>query len=145
MNLKVAAVESDLTDREVCNLLVASNNGKMVPVPNNMTNHFQPLDLTVNRICKAFLRKQTQEWFFSEVQTQIQNGVKPENVKVDLRISVLKPLQAKWVTSFYDKIQSRQDIVKKKPGKEQVSRKSLWTSQSKILLKIRFIDYYFCF
>ena len=39
--------------------------------------------------------------------------MKPENVKVDLRISVLKPLQAKWVTSFYDKMQSRQDIVKK--------------------------------
>ena len=64
--------------------------------------------------------------------------MKPENVEVDLGISVLKSLQAKWVTSFYDKMQSRQDIVKKKPGKEQVSRKSLWTTQSKILLKIRF-------
>ena len=77
-----------------------------------MTNHFQPLDLTVNRTCKAFLWKQTQEWFSSEVQIQIQNGVKPENVKVNLRISVLTPMQAKRVTSFYDKMQSQQDLLK---------------------------------
>ena len=80
----------------------------------------------------------TQEWFSSEMQTHIQNGVKPGNVKVDLRISVLKPLHAKWVTILYDKMQSRQDIVKKKAGKGRLLRKLLWTSQNKILMKIRF-------
>ena len=32
---------------------IAELHGKMVPVPNNMTHVFQPLDLTVNRSCKA--------------------------------------------------------------------------------------------
>ena len=32
----------------------------MVPVPHNMTNYFQPLDLTVNLSCKSFLRDQAQ-------------------------------------------------------------------------------------
>ena len=42
---------------------VRRSNGKMVPVPSNMTNEFQPLDLTVNQSCKAYLRKQTNTWF----------------------------------------------------------------------------------
>ena len=83
----------------------------MIPVPNNLTNEFQPLDLTVNRTCKAFFRKESQEWFTSQVQLQIENGVTPEEVKVDTKISILKPLHAKWVRSFYDKMQSRPDIV----------------------------------
>ena len=48
---------------------------------------------------------------FQAKLAQIQNGIKPENVKVDMKISVLKPLHAKWITSFYDKMQSRSDIV----------------------------------
>ena len=91
--------------------LVSSSNGTMVPIPNNLTNEFQPLDLTVNRTCKSYLRTQTQEWLSTQVQAQMQNGIKPENVKVDMRISVLKPLHAKWITSFYDKMQSRSDII----------------------------------
>ena len=67
----------------------------MVPIPNNLTNEFQPLDLTVNRTCKSYLQKQTEEWLSNQVEAQIQNGIKPENVKVDMRISVLKPLHAK--------------------------------------------------
>ena len=38
---------------------IAELYGKMVPVPNNMTHVFQPLDLTVNRGCKAHIRKNT--------------------------------------------------------------------------------------
>ena len=34
--------------------LIEKHHGKMVPVPHNMTNYFQPFDLTVNRSCKSF-------------------------------------------------------------------------------------------
>ena len=34
----------------------AALHGKIVPVPNNMTHIFQPLDLTVNRRCKEHIR-----------------------------------------------------------------------------------------
>ena len=33
---------------------ITENHGKIVPLPNNMTSYFQPLDLTVNRSCKHF-------------------------------------------------------------------------------------------
>ena len=39
---------------------MADFNGKMMPVPSNMTNHFKTLDLTVNRSGKTYLRKSLQ-------------------------------------------------------------------------------------
>ena len=85
----------------------------MAPVPNNMTHIYQPLDLAVNRRCKAFLCKESQNWFEGQVQQQVQNGCEAEQVKVDLRISILKPVQAKWLTSFYGRMQNRPDIAVK--------------------------------
>ena len=92
--------------------LITKYHGKMVPVPHNMTNHFQPLDLTVNRSCKSFLRNKAQEWYAEQVQSQVRNGIAPTNVSVDIRISVLKPLHAKWVTQFYDYIRNENYIIK---------------------------------
>ena len=39
---------------------------------------------------QGFFRKESQEWFTSQVQLQIENGVTPEEVKVDTKISILK-------------------------------------------------------
>ena len=82
--------------------LVSDNHGKMIPVPNNMTQKFQPLDLTVNRSCKAFVQKESQTWYANQVQAQITNGVEPEKVAIGLKISTLKPQHCHWVTRFYD-------------------------------------------
>ena len=84
---------------------------RMVPVPNNMTSYLEPLDLTVNRSCKAFLQNQAQKWYSEQVQAQIVNGIEADKVSVDLRISVLKPLHAKWVTQFYDYMQVNKEII----------------------------------
>ena len=92
---------------------IAELHGKMVPVPNNMTHVLQPLDLTVNRSCKAHIRKSTHQWATNEVQKQLESGKQPENVKVDTKLSIVKPLHAKWVTSFYDSMQTNKSIVTK--------------------------------
>ena len=80
--------------------LMEKYHGKMVPVPHNMTNYFQPLDLNVNRSCKSFLHDKTQTWYAEQVQVQISKGIAPESVSVDLKISILKPLHTKWVTQY---------------------------------------------
>ena len=66
----------------------------MVPVPHNMKNCFQPLDLTVTRLCKSFLRDKTQIWHIEQVQAQISKRIAPESVSVDLKISILKPIHS---------------------------------------------------
>ena len=85
----------------------------MVPVPNNMPHVCQPLDLTVNRSCKAHIRKSTHQWVTNEVQKHLESDKQPENVKVDTKLSIVKPLHAKWVTSFYDSMQTNKSIVTK--------------------------------
>ena len=35
-----------------------------------------------------------------------------QKVSVDLKISILKPIHAKWVTQYYDHIRTDEDIVK---------------------------------
>ena len=44
---------------------VLQSRGKMIAVPNNWTNYFQPLDISVNKLCKDFLRNEAQTWFSS--------------------------------------------------------------------------------
>ena len=39
---------------------VKKSNSKIVPVPNNCANYFQPLDLTVNKSSKDFLLQEAQ-------------------------------------------------------------------------------------
>ena len=92
--------------------LVRESKGKMVPVPSNWTNYFQPLDLTVNKSCKDFSRQEAQSWYTNEIVEQMQQGKKPHEIKVDVRISIVKPLHAKWIVKFYDYIRSNPDLIR---------------------------------
>ena len=52
--------------------------------------------------------------------------ISPESAFVDLKISMLKPIHAKWVTQYYDHIRTDEDIVKNgitKPIKKISARK----------------------
>ena len=86
--------------------------GKMIPVPNNWTPYFQPLDISVNKPCKDFLRNEAQAWYSAQICDQIKAGKRPHEIKVGTQISVVKPLHAKWVTKFYDYIRSKPEIVR---------------------------------
>ena len=44
-------------------------------------------------------------WYSAEVQKQMESaGTSTDEIKVDLRLSVLKPLQATWLVSLYDQL-----------------------------------------
>ena len=85
--------------------------GKICAIPNNMTNIFQPLDLSVNRSCKFFLRREAQPWHSLQIEKQMKEGKKAHEINVDTRISIMKPLHAKWVVLFYDYTKNHSDIV----------------------------------
>ena len=46
------------------------------------------------------------------MQAQISKGIAPESVSVDLKLSILKPIHAKWMTQYNDHIRIDEDIVK---------------------------------
>ena len=73
-----------------------------VVVPSNCTDRLQPLDLSANKALKDQLRASFRQWYAQEVSKQLQEGKNPEDISVDMRLSVLKELQAKWLVSAYD-------------------------------------------
>ena len=78
-------------------------------------------DLTVNREAKKFMKDQFTSWFSAQIQSQLDSGVVLDDVDVDLRLSVLKPIHATWIVSMYNHLSSsegRQSIAKgwKKAG-----------------------------
>ena len=78
-------------------------------IPPNCTDRLQPLDLSINKAAKDFLRGQFREWYALQVCSQIkgETGTKP----VDLRLSIIKPLCAKWIVSMYEHIKSNLALV----------------------------------
>ena len=62
------------------------SNRKMVSVPNNWTNYFQPLDLTVNRSSKDVLRKEAQSLYSQEIVKQMEARKRSDQIKVDVRV-----------------------------------------------------------
>ena len=77
-------------------------NIECVYVPANMTHFFQPLDLTVNGCAKQRMRKQFVTYYSSAVKQQLDSGKQLEDIEVDFRLSVLRPLHAKWLVELFN-------------------------------------------
>ena len=87
--------------------LLDSSNVSVILIPANCTDRLQPLDISVNKAAKEFLRKAFQKWYALQVWAQLE-GKAPAD-PVDLRISVMKPLGAKWLMDLY---KGKPEIIK---------------------------------
>ena len=83
----------------------------IVIVPANCTDRLQPLDLSVNKAAKEFLRKQFTKWYSDQICQQLHRGIKPAKV-VNLRLSIIKPLGSQWMIGLYDYLKSKPVISK---------------------------------
>jgi len=92
-NNKVQCSETVLT-------YIDTHNVYMVLIPANCMDRLQPLDISVNKPAKDFLRKQFQQWYSTKVCRQFQ-GVDPKE-PVDLRLTIMKLLGAEWMISLYN-------------------------------------------
>ena len=90
--------------------LLDSKNINVVLIPPNCTDRLQPLDLSVNKAAKEFLRKKFQNWYATQVCAQLDGKLEKE--AIDLRLSVMKPLGAKWLIELYDYLKSKPDTIK---------------------------------
>ena len=71
------------------NILVAE-------IPANCTDWLKPLDLSVNKPIKSFMKRQFQLWYANEVKKRIENPASGAKV-IDLKLSKLKPLGLQWL------------------------------------------------
>ena len=64
-----------------------------------MTHFFQPLGLSVNVEAKRFMKDMFTTQYSAEVQKQMELGNSTDEIEVDLRLSMLKPLHATWLVT----------------------------------------------
>ena len=74
-------------------------------VPARCTSELQPLDLTVNGKFKVYMKDCFIEWYSDQVARD------PDSV-VDLALSKVKPLHAKWLISVIAKLQNHSALIK---------------------------------
>ena len=91
--------------------LLKENHLLPVPIPSNFSDRLQPVDVSVNKPLKNQLCNNFTRWYASEVQEQFEKGTSIEEVKVDLQLSVMKELEAKWLVSAYDYIKGNGSII----------------------------------
>ena len=90
--------------------LLDSHHIFVVKVPPNCTDRLQPMDLSVNKAVKEFLRKKFQQWYSSEVESlYCKNG---KFTPVDLHMSKLKPVGAEWLVEAHRYLQSNPSLAK---------------------------------
>ena len=91
--------------------LRSENYCEVVIVPHNLTNKFQPLDISINKAVKAFIQNIYNEWFSNEVATQLNRGVYPTEVKITSQLSDLKPLHASWIVDLYEHLKKETGMI----------------------------------
>ena len=89
----------------------------VVNVPANCTHKLQPMDFNVNKSIKDHLKKQFIEWYSSRVYNDKANA---EPTPVDLRLSIMKPLNARWIVSAYNHLKENTKVGFKEAGITQI-------------------------
>ena len=88
--------------------LLSANNIHCAIVPGNCTDRLQPLDVSVNKSAKDFLREKFQTWYSDQVCSNLDDG---KDTGVDLKMSVVKPLGAEWLIDLYNYLLSKPEII----------------------------------
>ena len=82
--------------------ILEANNIYTVRVPANCTDKLQPMDLSVNKPAKEFMRKSKNNWI---------KMLQISHQWTYVRMSIIKPLGAKWLVSLYDYFKTNDSIV----------------------------------
>lgn len=88
--------------------LLDDNHILYVTIPSNCTDRLQPLDVSINKPAKDFLRTKFQEWYGLEICRQLERGVTEQ---VDLRMSTMKPVTAQCMIELHSHFAAHPSII----------------------------------
>jgi NAD-specific glutamate dehydrogenase len=97
---------------------LSENNIKVVYVPACCTDRLQPLDVSVQKAIKNHLRQSFEDWYADEIVKQLNENKGSESEDeviqpVDLSLTRLKPLSAKWLVKMVQHIKNNSEIVRR--------------------------------
>ena len=88
--------------------LLEENHIFYILIPTNCTDQLQPMDLSVNKPAKDFLRQKFQHWYAQIICNQLGKKV---SEAVDMRLSVMKPLLSEWAVEMHKYFKVHSDII----------------------------------
>lgn len=82
-------------------------------VPARCTSELQPLDSdgSVNCILKKQLKCQFKDFYAGKLLDGLSSGVTLSSINIDLRLSVMKPLQCKWLIKALEHVETQSDAI----------------------------------
>ena len=88
--------------------LLNENHILLEKVPANLTYLFQPLDVQggPNGYVKRFMKKKFMLWYSDQVIRALDEGKDIKDVEISLKLSIVKPLHAKWLIEMYNHMTS---------------------------------------
>lgn len=88
--------------------VLADNHILLQSVPANFTYLFQPLDVQggPNGYVKRIMKKKFANWYTDQITQAMDNGQELDTIEVELKLSIVKPLHAKWLIEMYNEMTS---------------------------------------
>ena len=92
-------------------LKLEENNIVVIFIPPNCTDLLQPLDISVNKPLKAEIKRRFVNWYSDEVKAQLDNEISIQEVKVQMPLSKMKSLAARWLVGAFDYLQDHEQFA----------------------------------
>ena len=93
---------------DTINQFLDSNNIHLCLLPPNTTDLLQPMDLTVNKPGKEFIKKKFENWYADKVIEQLDDEGDLE--PINLGLPLLKELGAEWLVEMFHYNQQQPSI-----------------------------------
>ena len=84
----------------------------MYVCPWGCTGELQLLDLSGNAQLKEEVKNQFTRWYFDLVQKQLEKGGCVEKLDIELKLSDVKFIHARWMIRAFEKIKEQSDVIK---------------------------------
>lgn len=88
------------------NDILENNNIHVSLLPPNTTDRLQPMDVSVNKPAKDFLKRCFEDWYSQQISKQLEGRDVESAIlqPIDLSMPVLKELGAKWMVKMAARI-----------------------------------------
>ena len=89
------------------------SNIHQVFIPADCTGELQPLDVGVNDRFKNLMKNSFTRWYANEVKEAMDHGICMTEIQIDLKASLMKPLNANWIITAITTLSDYTDSIRK--------------------------------